>query len=71
MVFSLYNDGEITMEKGGSAYGWRSIHTVKQPLFTIPPPFVFPVVVNSYTMAIMTKEECEIMRERMRLCVTN
>ena len=44
MVYSLWEDGEITLEKGGELFGWRTLHSLVPG--TLPEPWpveLFPV----------------------------
>lgn len=63
-IYHLYNDGEITSEKGGWAYGQRSVFTSAYPIKNCHLlRFTFRYVVLPY-------EECMKFRERMRLLLS-
>jgi hypothetical protein len=58
-IYHLYNDGEITSEKGGWAYGQRSVFTSAYPVKNSDRlHFTFRYVVLPY-------EECLAFRKRM------
>jgi hypothetical protein len=61
IIYHLYNDGEITSQKGGWAYLQRSVFTSASPVIyddAIKRYFTFNYVVLPY-------EECKEFRERM------
>ena len=43
MVYSVWEDGEITLEKGGALFGQRSMHTIAQGLSQTQPYNALPV----------------------------
>jgi len=65
-IYHVYSDGEITEEKGGWAFGNRSIRTLKDNI--VPNNYValFPVrrgYNDSYGCAMVTLEDALIIRE--------
>jgi hypothetical protein len=68
-MYHLYNDGEITYEKGGWAYGKRSVFQFSMPINKINKiKFEFPKkhvhnVNESYVM--LTENECIEFRNKM------
>jgi hypothetical protein len=65
-MYHLYDDGEITYEKGGWAYGKRSVFQFSMPINKIK--FEFPKthvdnVNESYVM--LTENECNEFRNKM------
>lgn len=65
LIYHLYNDGEITQQKGGSAYRARNEFTIKIPINNILDPKCFPITVNDLGYAIMTYENALIIRNLM------
>jgi hypothetical protein len=64
-IYHLYNDGEITSQKGGWAYGQRSVFTSASPVGNSDLlRFTFRYVVLPY-------EECKNFRERMMSLLTS
>lgn len=67
-IYHLYNDGEITSQKGGFAYKKRTEFTIREPLYSEDDisPYKFPVKLsNTYSYAILTEEECRDIRSKM------
>ena len=66
-IYHLYSDGTITHQKGSWAYGKRSIFEIKGECVRPNTYFTFPVesAKKGDTYAIMTKENCEMVRELM------
>ena len=67
-VFHLYNDGEITMEKGGDLYGNRTRQTYASGCRAIiSKGFKFPLsnTRGDESYAILTQEECIAFRKEM------
>ncbi len=69
-IYKLWNDGEMTREKGGDAFGNRSLHQVYPALVTtmienekLPK---FPCESSPYSYAILTFDECVECRDRMK-----
>ena len=67
-IYKAWNDGEITYEKGGDAFGDRSMRSAAQPLVTglnksdLP---TFPLKASSLdgpSYAILTMDECRAVR---------
>ncbi len=44
MVYSVWEDGEITLEKGGSLFGMRSLHCVYPGMYSQIEAKIMPVV---------------------------
>ena len=65
LIYHLYNDGEITQQKGGYAYKQRTEFTMKMPINNILDPNNFPITVNDLGYAIMTYENAVIIRDMM------
>lgn len=66
IIYSLYSDGSITREKGGWAYRQRSIFAVAGEILHPSNFFTFPCEgVEGYTYAVMTEDNCRIVRELM------
>jgi hypothetical protein len=65
LIYHLYSDGTITRQKGGWAYGKRSVFDIKGKCVSPNTYFRFPIesVVSEDTYAIMTKETCEKIRD--------
>ena len=42
MVYSIWEDGEVTLEKGGELFGWRNLHCVKPASIAPWPIDLFP-----------------------------
>jgi len=64
-IYKLYENFEITMEKGGWAYGQRSQFTYKNRLFTKKPNYLDDFPIKEYpknpyglSYAIMTLDQC-------------
>ena len=43
MVYSIWEDGEVTLEKGGDLFGHRNLHKIEEPSVEPWPPTLFPV----------------------------
>ena len=66
IIYHLYSDGEITYQKGGFAYLQRSVFTHKPCInFDVKFKFVFPLERDNFTYAVMTKDDCDQIREMM------
>jgi hypothetical protein len=65
LIYHLYNDGEITQQKGGRAYKQRTEFTMKMPIKNILDPNNFPMKLNDFGYAIMTNENALIIRNLM------
>jgi hypothetical protein len=69
-IYHLYDDGEITHQKGGHAYGMRTEFQMRPPCIIMPTTYryVFPLCGNdNRTYAILKEEECMFFRARMQL----
>lgn len=65
-VYHLYNDGEITMEKGGDLYGRRNRHIYSNGCRSIAQKgFRFPIPAGNNSYALLTREECIAFRTEM------
>lgn len=69
-IYHLYNDGEITYQKGSWAYLQRTEFSDVYPLYNNvkEAPFEFPIVMNrneSVSYAVLTRAECVEMRKKM------
>jgi hypothetical protein len=67
-IYKVWNDGEITEEKGGHAFGDRSKRSVAQPLVTgmdfLP---TFPLKTDDWpSYAILTMDECYTIRGMLK-----
>lgn len=69
-IYHLYDDGEITHQKGGWAYMQRSEFSLKYPLFYGKSPYIFPKKGYDHTYAVLTETECLQMREEMSKLMT-
>jgi hypothetical protein len=65
LIYHLYNDGEITQQKGGYAYKQRTEFTMEMPIKNILDPNNFPMKVNDFGYAIMTNQNALIIRNLM------
>ncbi len=72
IIYHLYDDGEIMSQKGGWAYGDRSMFSDYYPIrgiYSIKKYFIFPLQTNNsngvYPYAVMTSENCRIVRNLM------
>ena len=70
-IYHLYNDGEITSQKGGFAYKQRSEFMIKPPLYNIKNMNIeLPVKIknnnDNISYAILTREECEYYYEKLK-----
>ena len=68
MVCHIYNDGEITLEKGGYLYGNRTRHTTQMQIcpshiFAISK---FPIVEQDFGYAVTTYENAIKIRNDMK-----
>jgi hypothetical protein len=71
IIYHLYDDGEITHQKGSWAYMQRSEFSVKYPLFYGKSPYTFPKKGFDHTYAVLTESECLQMREEMSKFATS
>ena len=65
LIYHLYNDGEITQQKGGYAYKQRTEITRESSINNRLDPNNFPMKVNDFGYAIMTYENACIIRNLM------
>ncbi len=65
LIYHLYNDGEITQQKGGYAYKQRTEFTRESSINNRLDPNHFPMKVNDFGYAIMTYENACIIRNLM------
>lgn len=65
IIYHLYNDGEITQQKGGYAYMARTEFTVESSVKNGLDPNHFPIRKNSIGYAIMTYENAIAIRRLM------
>jgi hypothetical protein len=64
IIYHLYDDGEVTQQKGGVAYGMRTEFTIMTAC--VPHgKYTFPLARNQHTYAVLTLEECERFRTMM------
>jgi hypothetical protein len=65
-VHHLYNDGEITMEKGADLYGYRNRHVHTSGCrFILQKGFRFPIPARNNSYAILSEKECIAFRAEM------
>ncbi len=66
IIYHLYSDGTITYQKGGDAYGQRTMFDLKAGDNKLIKYFSFPIKGNGQdTYAILTQKECVDFREEM------
>ena len=65
LIYHLYNDGEITQQKGGYAYMARTEFTKDYPLKNSLDSKCFPIKKNNIGYAIMTYENAQKIRKMM------
>ncbi len=65
IIYHLYSDGTVTQQKGGDAYGMRSMFDIRGRIFGLGPVFTFPVKSGEDTYAILTEGECMAFRKEM------
>ena len=71
-IFHLYNNGEITFQKGGYAYGERNEFTYESSIYNIKLLDItkFPQITNnqkSFYIIATEKHCCEIRNEMLKL----
>ncbi len=65
-VYHLYNDGEITSQKGGDIYLMRTEHNWVSSLPIPKSTFTFPIEArNGFTYAILTEPDARRIRDKM------
>lgn len=65
MVYSVWEDGEITLEKGGELFGARNLHCIQPGLPERIPLDLFPKTpddVNHARIYVDTKKEADLAR---------
>jgi hypothetical protein len=65
IIYHLYSDGTITYQKGGDAYGMRTMFDLRGRIIGRLPLFTFPLKSDDDTYAILTEKECLSFREEM------
>jgi hypothetical protein len=65
-IYHLYEDGEITNQKGSWAYQQRSEFPSESPIIHGESPFMLPISWGQHTYAILTYEECLRTRQKMK-----
>lgn len=65
LIYHLYNDGEITQQKGGYAYKARTEFTMESSIKNRLDPKYFPIKKDDIGYAIMTYENAIIVRKLM------
>lgn len=66
IIYHLYNDGEVTYQKGGYAYKKRGEFNYLNKIYYEKSPFNFPIKGTNCSYAILTLQECINMREKMK-----
>lgn len=71
LIYHLYNDGEITFQKGSTAYLERSEFTLCPSLYALYrnskllPMFAFPKANDGRSYAVLTESQCVEFREEI------
>jgi len=65
IIYHLYQDGEITFQKGSWAYGGRSEFTLHYPIYGYINNFTFSLNRGKFGYAIVTKENASLIRKMM------
>lgn len=65
IIYHIYNDGEITQQKGGWAYLRRTEFSIKGPICKEIPTVNFPLGKGQYKYAITTLEDALKIRKLM------
>jgi len=65
IIYHIYQDGEITYQKGSWAYGRRSEFTLHYPIHRYTNNFTFPLNRDKVGYAIVTKENALLIRKMM------
>ena len=69
-IYHLYNDGEITSQKGSYVYKQRSEFMIKPPLYNLKNINIdFPLKYNNknnISYAILTRVECEYFYDKLK-----
>ena len=65
IIYHIYQDGEITSQKGSWAYGRRSEFTLHYPIHGYTNNFIFPLNRGKFGYAIVTEENASLIRKMM------
>jgi len=65
IIYHIYQDGEITSQKGSWAYGRRSEFTIHYPIHGYTNNFIFPLNRGKFGYAIVTEENAVLIRNMM------
>jgi hypothetical protein len=65
IIYHLYADGEITSQKGSTAYGNRGEFTEISRVFWGSTPFRFPLGNRETSWIILTLDEAKLIRKKM------
>lgn len=65
IIYHIYQDGEITSQKGSWAYGRRSEFTIHYPIHGYTNNFTFPLNTGKFGYAIVTEENAVLIRKMM------
>ena len=65
LIYHIYNDGEITIQKGGWAYHHRSEFSDKPPIGKYKHNLKFPIKSRGHSYAIVTKNDAYLIRDMM------
>lgn len=65
-IYHLYDDGEITNQKGSWAYQQRSEFSSEYPFIYGKSPYIFPNKCGEHSYVILTESECKEMRAKMQ-----
>jgi hypothetical protein len=65
LIYHLYQDGEITSQKGSWAYGRRSEFTLHYPIHVYKNNFTFPLIREKFGYVIVTEENALLIRKMM------
>ena len=65
IIYHLYQDGEITSQKGSWAYGRRSEFTLNYSIQGYRNKFIFPINQGAVGYAIVTEENSLLIRKMM------
>lgn len=65
IIYHIYQDGEITSQKGSWAYDRRSEFTLHYPIHGYTNNFIFPLNRGKFGYAIVTQENAILIRKMM------
>lgn len=65
IIYHIYQDGEITSQKGSWAYDRRSEFTIHYPIHGYTNNFIFPLNRGKFGYAIVTEENAVLIRKMM------